>query len=139
MLKNGGKGTIVNISSITGLTSPPPSSGETSYHTSKAALEAFSNVLRDELVGTNIRLIVIRPGFVKTLFHLRRHGFDQQKEDQTFEGMTPLSADDVATQVFNVVNTPENVMIRSIDILPTAQRSLHTLDRDWNERNKIPS
>lgn len=56
-------GAILNISSITGL-EIPPFPGESVYHTGKAAQEAFSNALRNELSGTDIRVLVLRPGCV---------------------------------------------------------------------------
>ncbi|WVO24789.1 uncharacterized protein IAS62_006165 [Cryptococcus decagattii] len=55
-------GTILNISSITGHQAPVREFFEASYHTSKAGVEGFTNVLRHELVGTNIRVLLNRPG-----------------------------------------------------------------------------
>jgi NADP-dependent 3-hydroxy acid dehydrogenase YdfG len=54
-------GTILNITSVTGL-EVPPFPGETVYHCNKAAQEAFSNTVRNELVGMEIRVLALRPG-----------------------------------------------------------------------------
>ncbi|KAK9320602.1 hypothetical protein V1517DRAFT_264048, partial [Lipomyces orientalis] len=64
-------GTILNVTSITGL-EVPPFPGEAVYHANKAAQEAFTNSLRNELSGTNIRVLALRPGCVATNFHSPR-------------------------------------------------------------------
>jgi 3-hydroxy acid dehydrogenase/malonic semialdehyde reductase len=70
-MKERGKGTILNVTSTTGL-EVPPFPGEAVYHASKACQEAFSNVLRTELVGTDIKVLCLRPGVVATNFHEQR-------------------------------------------------------------------
>jgi 3-hydroxy acid dehydrogenase/malonic semialdehyde reductase len=67
-----GKGTILNVTSTTGL-EVPPFPGEAVYHASKACQEAFTNVLRTELVGSDIKVLALRPGVVATNFHEQRY------------------------------------------------------------------
>lgn len=71
-MKERGKGTILNVTSTTGL-EVPPFPGEAVYHASKACQEAFTNVLRTELVGTDIKVLALRPGVVATHFHTQRY------------------------------------------------------------------
>ena len=71
-MKERGKGTILNVTSTTGL-EVPPFPGEAVYHASKACQEAFTNVLRTELVGTDIKVLALRPGVVATNFHEQRY------------------------------------------------------------------
>jgi len=78
-------GTILNVSSVTGL-EVPPFPGEAVYHANKAAMEGFSNALRNELVGTDIKVLVVRPGIVDTNFHEQRVGYDDKLHDEFFEG-----------------------------------------------------
>lgn len=78
-------GTILNITSVTGL-EVPPFPGETVYHSNKAAQEAFTNALRNELVGTGIRVLALRPGCVATNFHSLRVGHDREMYESFFEG-----------------------------------------------------
>jgi NADP-dependent 3-hydroxy acid dehydrogenase YdfG len=78
-------GTILNVTSVTGL-EVPPFSGEAVYHSNKAAQEAFTNALRNELVGTNIRVLALRPGVVATNFHSLRVGHDKEMYDSFIEG-----------------------------------------------------
>ena len=131
------RGTLINLSSITALTPPAPDGGESIYHTTKAALEAFTNVIRNETIHTNIRILTIRPGFVHTLFHKRRYDGSDAKEAETFQGLEELLPEDVASVVVWMCQQPERVSIRAVDVVPTAQRSLHFNDRQWNERNGV--
>ena len=58
-------GTIVMISSVAGVVASPRMGA---YAASKFALEALSMSLRAELVGTGVRVVVVRPGPVDTPF-----------------------------------------------------------------------
>ncbi|EME48511.1 hypothetical protein DOTSEDRAFT_57842 [Dothistroma septosporum NZE10] len=127
-------GTILNITSTTAL-EVPPFPGEAVYHASKASQEAFTNVLRTELQGTNIKVQALRPGVVATNFHDLRVGYDRQQYDDFMAGMEPLVADDVAEAAAYVLSQGERVTIKALDVVPTAQRSLQVFDRTWKERN----
>ncbi|EEY54174.1 uncharacterized protein PITG_19832 [Phytophthora infestans T30-4] len=105
------RGVIVNVTSVTALEAPP-FSGEAVYYMAKATQEGFSNSLRNELCGTNIKVVVVRSGVVVTNFHEQRVGFDK-----------------------NMYSKPECVMVKAIDVVPTAQRSLSLFDREWSARN----
>lgn len=59
------RGRIVNVSSMGGRLSFP---GAASYHASKYALEAFSDVLRFEVAGFGIQVVLIEPGIIRTEF-----------------------------------------------------------------------
>lgn len=128
------RGMILNVTSVTALEAPP-FPGEAVYHSVKAAQEAFSNSLRIELSGTNIRVAVIRPGVVATNFHELRVGYDSSKYDEFIRGYEPLVAADVADAVAWMISTPERVTVKALDVVPTAQRSLTVFDRSWNDRN----
>ncbi|KAB8596095.1 hypothetical protein FH972_025804 [Carpinus fangiana] len=80
-------GTILNISSITALIAPP-FPGEVVYHADKAAVEGFSNALRNELCGKDIKVLVVRPGPVGNHFHQQRTGYDKDQYDEFFDGYT---------------------------------------------------
>lgn len=132
-MRENGHGTILNITSVTGL-EVPPFPGEAVYHTAKAAQEAFTNALRVELVGSNIKVLALRPGVVATHFHQQRVGFDKNAYDSFIEGYEPLVADDIAEAAAYMLGQKERVSIKALDVVPTAQRSLASFDRDWNSR-----
>ncbi|KAE9970682.1 hypothetical protein BLS_004793 [Venturia inaequalis] len=139
VLKEGGmmerrEGTILNITSVTGL-EVPPFPGEAVYHSCKAAQEAFTNVLRTELRDLNIRVLALRPGVVATHFHEQRVGYDRGMYDEFMEGFEPLVAGDVAMSAVWMLCQDERVSIKALDVVPTAQRSLQVFDRKWKERH----
>ncbi len=100
-------------------------------------MEGFSNVLRNELLGTDIRLLVMRPGFVHTNFHFDRMGQNEEKFEGVFEGMTPITAGEIADSIIWMLQQPDNISIKALDMVPTSQRSLTQVDREWNQRNNI--
>ena len=57
------RGRIVNVSSVGGRITTP---GTGAYHASKHALEALSDVLRFEVRGFGIDVVVVEPGAIKT-------------------------------------------------------------------------
>ncbi|KAL5000465.1 hypothetical protein BDV10DRAFT_162086 [Aspergillus recurvatus] len=129
------EGTILNVTSVTGL-EVPPFPGEAVYHSNKAAQEAFTNALRNELTGTNIRVLALRPGVVATNFHSLRVGHEKKMYDSFMEGYTPLESDDIADAAIYMLSQPLNISVKALDVVPSAQRSLNIFDRSWSERNK---
>ncbi|THX46420.1 NADP-dependent L-serine/L-allo-threonine dehydrogenase ydfG [Aureobasidium pullulans] len=135
-MRKRGAGTILNVTSVTGL-EIPPFAGEAVYHANKACQEGFTNALRSELVGTNIRVLALRPGCVATNFHSQRVGHDKQMYEEFFDGYTgsPLEAKDIADAAIYMLKQPEHISVKAMDVVPTAQRSLATFDREWDQRN----
>ncbi|KAM9876251.1 hypothetical protein VD0002_g1289 [Verticillium dahliae] len=129
------RGTILNVSSVTGLECPP-FNGETVYHASKAFLEGFSNSLRNETAGSNIRVLVLRPGVVNTHFHLQRVQCDQDAMEDFYQGYDPLVAEDLAQSALYMLSLPDHVSIKALDCVPTAQRALTNFDREWKSRQE---
>ncbi|KAL3434602.1 hypothetical protein BDV09DRAFT_87804 [Aspergillus tetrazonus] len=129
------EGTILNVTSVTGL-EVPPFPGEAVYHSNKAAQEAFTNSLRNELTGTNIRVLALRPGVVATNFHSLRVGHDKEMYNKFMEGYTPLESNDVADAAIYMLSQPLNISVKALDVVPSAQRSLNVFDRSWSERNE---
>ncbi|GAA5867669.1 hypothetical protein JCM8547_001337 [Rhodosporidiobolus lusitaniae] len=128
-------GTILNVSSITGHQAPLKEGFETSYHTSKAAVEGFSNVLRNETIGTNIRVLVHRPGTTHTEFHSWRLEYDEKSTADNFAGMLATLAEDMAVGMLWQCIQPERVSIVMMETLPTSQRSNYAIDKEWEKRN----
>jgi NADP-dependent 3-hydroxy acid dehydrogenase YdfG len=107
-LRAGGDGHIVNIGSIAGFEAYPGGAG---YNAAKFAVRAISQVLRMELLGEPLRITEIDPGMVETEFSLVRFGGDEERAAKVYEGLTPLTADDVADCVAWAVTRPSHVNI----------------------------
>lgn len=125
-------GHIVNIGSVAGRHVYP---GGAVYCATKFAVRAFSDGLRMDLMGTKIRVTVIEPGMVNTEFSLVRLG-DQKKADSVYEGMTPLSAEDIAETVVWSVNRPAHVNIQELVVYPTDQAGVGPSYTSRQQANK---
>jgi len=115
-----GKGHIVNIASIAGMQTYPRGNV---YCASKAAVRVLSDGLRQDLLGSPIRVTTISPGLVETEFSQVRFRGDTERAAQVYNGLTPLTGDDVADAVVYAVTRPPHVNINEIVILPTDQAS----------------
>nr|POE87787.1 trichodiene oxygenase [Quercus suber] len=130
-----GRGTILNVTSTTALETPP-FPGEAVYHASKACQEGFTNALRAELVGTNVRVLALRPGVVQGHFHEQRVGGDADEYQGFMQGIEALVAEDVAKAAVWMLSSDERVSVRALDVVPSSQRTLAVFDRKWEERNR---
>lgn len=111
-------GHIVNIGSIAAIETYPGGAG---YTSAKHAARAISHTLRIELVGKPIRITEIDPGLVETEFSVVRFAGDTERAAKVYEGMTPLTADDIADCIAWAVTRPKHVNIDEMVVRPTAQ------------------
>ena len=98
------------------------------YAATKHSVRVISETLRLELTGTNIRVTEIDPGLAETEFSVVRLG-DERKAKAVYQGMEPLTAEDVADAILWVATRPPHVNIAEIVITPTAQASLTKVHR----------
>ncbi|MFT3917265.1 MAG: SDR family NAD(P)-dependent oxidoreductase [Anaeromyxobacteraceae bacterium] len=113
-----GRGHVVNLSSVAG-TYPYP--GGNVYGATKAFVHQFSLNLRADLLGTGVRVTSIEPGMADTEFSVVRFQGDRAKAGKVYEGMTPLSADDVADAIAWAVTRPQHVNVNTMELMPTQQ------------------
>jgi len=121
------RGDIVHVGSVAGL---QPYARGAAYCASKAAVEAFVEALRLELLGTEVRQLVIEPGLVTdTEFsQVRFHG-DRERAQAVYRGLVPLSAGDVADCIAFAVTRPAHVCIQRLLLMPTAQAAVTAVAR----------
>jgi NADP-dependent 3-hydroxy acid dehydrogenase YdfG len=112
---------IVNLGSIAGFEVYPGGGG---YTASKHAVRAITKTLRLELVGRPIRITEVNPGMVETEFSLIRFHGDAERAARVYQGLQPLSADDIADCVAWAVSRPPHVNVDEIVIKPVAQASV---------------
>jgi len=121
-----GSGHIINIGSIAGHQTYP---GGNVYCGSKAAVKAISEGLKLDLLGTPIRVTSIDPGMVETEFsQVRFHG-DREKAKKVYEGVKPLTAQDVADVIFFCATRPAHVNINQVILMPVDQASATLVNR----------
>jgi len=99
------------------------------YCGTKAAVRAISEGLKQDLLGTPIRVTSVDPGMVETEFsHVRFHG-DTARAKQVYQGLTPLTADDVADVIFFCATRSPHVNISEILLVPVDQASATLVHR----------
>lgn len=113
-------GHIVNLGSVAGRYTYPK--GHV-YNATKFAVHALSEALRLDVLGKNIRVTTIAPGMADTEFSKVRFRGDEKKAKTVYQGMEPLSAEDVAEAIFWCLDRPKHVNIQELVIYPTAQAS----------------
>lgn len=126
-LESSGAGHIVNVGSIAGFETYPGGAG---YTASKHAVRAITRTLRIELLGKPIRVTEVEPGLVETEFSLVRFDGDEEKAAKPYEGLTPLTGDDVAECIAWAVTRPPHVNIDEIVIRPLAQATARDFARE---------
>jgi serine 3-dehydrogenase len=112
------KGAIINISSVAGVYPYP---GGNAYGGTKAFVSQFSLGLRSDLHGTGVRVTAIEPGMAETEFTLVRTHGDQGASDKLYHGAQPMTAEDIAEQIFWVATLPPHLNINRLEIMPVTQ------------------
>jgi len=120
------RGHIIHIGSIAGRTAYL---GGTVYCASKAAVRMINECLKHDLLGTRIRVSTIDPGMVETEFSVVRFRGDAQRARAVYDGMTPMTAADVAESVLFCASRPAHVNISEVVMLATDQASPTSVHR----------
>jgi len=84
------------------------------YCGSKAAAIMINDGLRQDLLGTPVRVTCIDPGTVQTDFALNRFRGDEKRAAKMYRGYQPLKPEDVAEAIVWATQQPEHVNIARI-------------------------
>ncbi len=95
------------------------------YCASKFAVDALNKAMRIDLLRHNIRVTGIHPGAVETEFALVRFKGDEDKAAATYQGIVPLTGDDIADTIFYCTQLPAHVCINDLVITCTQQASTY--------------
>ena len=126
-LERSGDGFVVVVGSVAGVEVYPGGGG---YTAAKHAAHAVAQTLRIELLGKPIRVSEVAPGMVETEFSVVRFDGDEEQAAQVYEGLKPLSAEDVAEAIAYVVTRPPHIDIDYVSIKPTAQATATLTHRE---------
>jgi 3-hydroxy acid dehydrogenase/malonic semialdehyde reductase len=112
------RGHVVNVGSVA---ASYPYPGGNVYGATKAFVHQFTLNLRADLLGTAVRATVIEPGMAETEFSLVRFQGDAAKAAKVYEGVKPLSAQDVAEVILWTVSLPAHVNVNLLELMPVQQ------------------
>lgn len=114
------RGHVINIGSIAG---HQPYPGGNVYCATKAAVKSLTECIKLDLLGTAVRITSVDPGMVETEFsEVRFHG-DGDRARKVYQGLTPLTAEDIADVVLYCATRPAHVNINDIILMPVDQAS----------------
>ena len=119
MIENG-SGHVINIGSTAG--HEVYLKGNV-YCATKFAVNALTQSIRIDVLDKNIKVSTVDPGMVETEFSLVRYSGDNEKAKNTYNGLKPLMAEDVANAVLFCASQPNHVNINEIIITPSVQAS----------------
>ena len=95
----------------------------------KAAVKAISEGLKQDLLGTPVRVTSVDPGMVETEFsEVRFHG-DTERAKKVYAGVKPLTPDDVADVIFFCATRASHVNINEVILMPVDQASATLVNR----------
>lgn len=98
-----------------------PSPTTNVYGATKAFVRQFGLNIRADLLGTNVRVTNIEPGMSETEFSLVRAGGDAGKAAEIYQGINPISAEDIAETIFWSCTLPRHLNVNRLQIMPVQQ------------------
>merc|ERR1719359_575551 len=117
MMKQRGNGHIINICSTAG---DDVYANSSVYCSTKAALHAYTEAARHDLVDTPIRVTSISPGLVDTPLHEKKAGaYDASRK--CFDNIVPLYPEDIADQIVYACTRPRHVQVADVASYATNQ------------------
>ena len=114
------KGHVINIGSTAGHEVYP--NGNV-YCATKFAVNALTKGMRMDCLEHKIKVSTVDPGMVETEFSIVRFSGDKERAEKVYEGLKPLTQEDIADAVVYCATRPEHVNINEIILSPLAQAS----------------
>jgi NADP-dependent 3-hydroxy acid dehydrogenase YdfG len=109
---------VVNLGSTAGELTYPNGAV---YCATKAAERAINDGLRQDLLGTPVRVTTVDPGMVETEFSMVRFHGDAERAAKVYRGITPLTPEDVADAILWAVTRPPHVNVARVLLTPVQQ------------------
>ena len=128
-----GYGHVINISSIAGKQAYLKGNV---YSATKFAVDGISKSMRIDLLPHGIKVTNISPGAAETEFSLVRFKGNEERAKKTYQGYTPLYAEDIADIVFFAATRPPHVVLNEIEVTPLAQANVHYFVKNTTEPAK---
>ena len=115
---SGSAGHIINMGSVAG--KQVYEKGNV-YCATKYAVDALNQAMRIDLLRHNIKVTGIHPGAAETEFSLVRFKGDEETAKSIYNGLIPLTPDDVADVIYYCTTLPPHVCINDLTITCTRQ------------------
>lgn len=119
-------GHVINIGSVAG--DAAYAKGNV-YCATKSAVKTLTDGLRIDVAHTALRVTNIKPGLVETNFSTTRFHGDTTRASTVYQGIKPLTGDDIADVALYAANAPTHVQIAEVLVLATHQASGSVIHR----------
>lgn len=113
-------GHVINIGSTAGHEVYPYGNV---YSATKFAVKSLTQSFRLDMLDKGIKVSSVDPGMVFTEFSKVRFSGDEEKANKVYNGIIPLTPNDVAEAVIFCATRPENVNINEVILTPLQQAS----------------
>src|ERR1700739_4356545 len=113
-----GRGHVINIGSTAGEMTYPNGAV---YCGTKAAERAINDGLREDVLGTPVRVTSVDPGMVETDFSLVRFHGAHERAEKGYKGVRPLTPEDIADVIVWAAGRPPHVNIARVLLTPVQQ------------------
>lgn len=113
-----GRGHVINLGSTAGEMTYPNGAV---YCATKAAEKSINDGLRQDVLGTPVRVTSVDPGMVETDFSLIRFHGDHERAAKVYKGVKPLTPEDVAEVIVWAASRPPHVNIARVLLTPVQQ------------------
>jgi NADP-dependent 3-hydroxy acid dehydrogenase YdfG len=120
------RGHIINMGSVAGHYAYQ---NGTVYCATKAAVKSMTEALKQDLLGTPVRVTSVDPGLVETEFSVVRFEGDVDRAKKVYEGVKPMSGDDIAEMIVFAATRPEHININFMVIMSVFQSTPTTVHR----------
>jgi len=122
-----GRGHVINLGSTAGEMTYPNGAV---YCATKAAERSINDGLRQDVLGTPVRVTSVDPGMVETEFSLVRFHGDDERAAKVYKNIKPLTPDDVAEVIVWAASRPAHVNIARVLLTPVQQANSLLFHRD---------
>jgi NADP-dependent 3-hydroxy acid dehydrogenase YdfG len=122
-----GRGHVISLGSTAGELAYPNGAV---YCGTKAAERLINDGLRQDVLGTPIRVTSIDPGMVETDFSLVRFRGDSERAAKVYKGVKPLTPEDIADVIVWAASRPPHVNIARVLLTPVQQANSILFHRD---------
>lgn len=133
-MQRAGQGQIINVSSVVARHALPYLGG---YAAAKAALDRLSEALRIELLGSGIKVTLLRPGTTRTDFRNRRLGQGSEQRRGAPRGVPPETVASAMLRAAHreprvaYVSLSDRLRLLAVDLLPGLTDRLLAQSFSW--------
>jgi 3-hydroxy acid dehydrogenase / malonic semialdehyde reductase len=120
------RGHILNMGSVAGHYAYQ---NGTVYCATKAAVKSITEALKQDLLGTPVRVTSIDPGLVETEFSVVRFNGDAERAAKVYEGVQPMKGEDIAEMMVFAATRPAHININFMVIMSVFQSTPVTVHR----------